>query len=91
MKIEATHFVVMDKNKSLFLVNEKTGALSKMPSQAKRFNTFKQAEASIQATYKLWKDEKSRFFNPLKFRDFELETLRIKTTHELLPRETYPF
>lgn len=90
MKIETTQFVVMDKNKSLFLVNEKTGALSKMPSQAKRFNTLEQAEADIQAAYKLWKEE-GAYFNPLKFKGTELSTLRMKTTHELLQLEKYPF
>lgn len=90
MKIEVTQFVVMDRNKSLFLVNEKTGALSKMPSQAKRFNTFEQAEKDIQAAYKLWKEEGS-YFNPLKFKEVALETLRMKTTHELLQLPEYPF
>lgn len=90
MKIEATHFVVMDRNKSLFLVNEKTGALSKMPSQAKRFNTFEQAESDIQAAYKLWKEE-GPYFNPLKFKEVGLSTLRMKTTHELLQLPEYPF
>lgn len=90
MKVETTHFVIMDKRKSLFLVNEKTGALSKMPSQAKKFNTKEQAEADIQAAYKLWKTEGS-YFNPLKFKEVELSTLRMKITHELLQLEKYPF
>lgn len=84
MKVEITKFVVMDKNKSLFLVNEKTGALSKMPSQAKRFNTTDQAERDIQTVYKLWKNECSSYYNPSKFKEVELSTLRMKTTHELL-------
>ena len=90
MKIETTHFVVMDKNKSLFLVNEKRGALSKIPSQAKRFNTLEQAESAIQATYKLWKDSEW-LANKSKFDGTDLETLRMKTTHELLQLPEYPF
>lgn len=91
MKVEATHFVLMDKNKSLFLVDEKRGSLSKMPSQAKRFNTREQAESALQAAYKLWKEEGNCYFNPLKFREVALETLRMKTTHELLQLPEYPF
>lgn len=90
MKIETTHFVVMDKRKSLFLVRENTGALSKIPSQAKLFNTLEQAETAIQETYKLWKE--SRYYgNQSKFKETNLETLRLRTTHELLQLEKYPF
>ena len=58
--------------------------------EAKKFNTLEQAEADIQAAYKLWKKE-GAYFNPLKFKGTELSTLRMKTTHELLQLERYPF
>ena len=90
MKSEVTQFVIMDKNKSLFLVNEKRGSLSKIPSQAKRFNTFEQAEAAIQAVYKKWKESKY-WYDEAKFINNDFETLRMKTTHELLKPPEYPF
>lgn len=90
MRVETTHFVVMDRNKSLFLVNEKTGALSKMPSQAKRFNTLEQAEAAIQTVYKKWK-KSGFYYDEAKFKNNDFGTLRMKTTHELLQLEKYPF
>lgn len=90
MKIEVTQFVVMDKNKSLFLVSARTGGLSKIPSQAKQFNTLEQAESAIQATYKLWKESKYHA-SQSKFEETNLATFRLKTTHELLKLPEYPF
>lgn len=85
MKLEITYFVVMDTNKSFFLVNQ-YGNLSKMPDQAMQFSTHEQAERAIQKVYPVWRaDDELRLTT--KAKDNMLMVFKMKRTHELLSNE----